>query len=220
VSAYIAVIDPAYHRPELECLNQFSAWSDLPLSYHLPKILGTHTLHRLASKPKAVIVLGSASSVNDGEAWQKQMNDWLLPLMKSGIPTIGLCYGHQLICSLFGAKIGYVTPNKDKLRGVRQVRLNKNSLWGQATSGNLVVTHCEAVETCPDGFEVAGTSPEVAIDVVAHKELPIWGFQSHPEATPYFLKREKGDSVISSEDLELGHRIMKAFFKLAASRPE
>jgi GMP synthase-like glutamine amidotransferase len=217
-SAYIAVVDPAVHKPELECLNQMTRWTKLPLSYHLPKILGTHTLTRLPYPPAAIVILGSASSVNDGFDWQKEMNAWLLPMMNVGIPTLGLCYGHQLICHLYGSKVGYLNPQKEKLRGIREVVLKKNALWGAAKSAPLVVTHCEVVEKCPEDFDIVGTSREVPIDAVAHRSLPIWGFQPHPEATPHFFNPKPGERVFTSQELEPGHRILQAFFEYVAER--
>lgn len=214
---YIAVIDPAFNRPELECLNQLAGWSELRLSYHLPKLLGVHTMQRLQEKPAGILIFGSAASVNDGYDWQREMNDWLLPHMKAGVPTMGLCYGHQLICHLFGSKVSFMKPDKEKLRGTRTVSLKKNPLWGDAVTGELAVTHCEWVENCPKDFVVAGESPQVPLDVVAHKELPIWGFQSHPEATPHFFQTvaspesPEKNRVLTPKELELGHQIVKAF---------
>ena len=73
----IVVLDPAMNIPETDCFNQLVSQSTLPLTYHLPKLAGLGSLGRVA-KPAGIIVLGSASSVNDGFPWQKEMGEWLL----------------------------------------------------------------------------------------------------------------------------------------------
>ena len=212
----IAVIDPAMNRAETDCFNLLVGSSPLPMTYHLPKLAGMDSLHADRGTIAGIIILGSACSVNDGFEWQTQMNAWLKPKLEAGIPTIGLCYGHQLLSHLFGAKVDFVFEDKRKHSGLRTVHLKKNRLWGEATQGSLVVSHREAVQTCPAGFEVVGASPEVAVDAIAHTRLPIWGFQSHPESSPSFLKSQ--GIAAETKSLEFGWNLMRAFLRFVADR--
>src|SRR5205814_1060453 len=93
-----------------------------------------------------------------------------------------------------------------------------NTLLGpKPIEGKLVVTHREIVVNCPKDFEVIGSSDDVRVDAIAHKKLPIWGFQSHPEATEHFLMRKQGDQELKPEELKLGHQIMRAFLERVAN---
>lgn len=215
---HVAIIDPAVHTAETDCFNQLVKQSALPLTYHLPKIGGMASLENLDSEPVGIVVLGSASSVNDGEAWQMAMNEWLMPRMQSGIPTLGLCYGHQLIAHLFGGRVDFLFEDQRKHVGFRMVSLKANRLWGdKPLEGALVVSHKEAVLTCPPDFDVVGISPEVAVDAIAHRTLPIWGFQSHPESTSSFLKSHGIPEALPK--LTFGHGLMKSFLEWVAKRP-
>ncbi len=208
---HIAVLDPAVQRAETTCFNSLLFDSPMPLTYHLPKISGMDSLSAV-SEPSGILVLGSLSSVNDNEPWQKSMNDWLLPRMLKGVPTLGLCYGHQLIAHLFGGKIAYHSEDKLKFSGFRTVQLKANRLWTTAMVGDLAVSHCEHVTHVPTDFEVVGTSSEVEVDAIAHKTLPIWGFQPHPEATLSFL-RNRGISESLAPKLAFGRSLMKHFLE-------
>jgi GMP synthase-like glutamine amidotransferase len=215
----IAVIDPAVKTAETDCFNRLVMESPLPLTYHLPKIAGMDSLEGLRGKLAGIIVLGSGSSVNDGEAWQLEMNRWLKPQLEKGVPTIGLCYGHQLIAHLFGAKVDFIFPDKHKHLGFRKVSLKANRLWdSRAIDGELVVSHREQVVDCPAGFEIVGSSPEIKVDALAHCQLPIWSFQSHPESTPSFLKSQGISAPSEPNKLIFGHAIMGDFLKFVSAK--
>ncbi len=217
MTRHLAVIDPAVNTAETDCFNRIVLESRIPVTYHLPKLSGMESLLQLKSPPAGILILGSGSSVHDAFPWQAEMNQWLLPHLRGGVPTLGLCYGHQLIASLFGGKVDFVFADKHKHLGLRTVTLSPNPLWKlQTLQGPLVVSHREAVVLCPPDFEIVGKSPEVAIDAIAHRSLPIWGFQSHPESTLSFLKSQ-GIPVESKESsLAFGHSIVRFFLEYVA----
>jgi GMP synthase-like glutamine amidotransferase len=214
----IVVIDPAVKIPETDCFNQIVAQSPLQVTYHLPKFNGMDSLRNLPHPPAGILILGSASSVNDQEPWQVEMNTWLKPYLLQGIPTLGLCYGHQLIASLFGAKVGFHFPDQKKLSGFREVSFDADSLWSKTmVRGPLVVSHKETVKECPTGFKIIGRSPEVAIDGLKHTTLPLWSFQSHPEATPSFVQRQ---GILVPPDwsiLNFGRGMIEGFLRFVES---
>lgn len=175
------------------------------------------SLEHLRGDLAGIIVLGSASSVNDAEPWQLAMNAWLKPRLDAGIPTIGICYGHQLLAHLFGGKVDFVYPDRRKHSGFRKIQLQGNRLWNnQPLEGALAVSHNEAVLECPPDFEVIGTSPEIAIEAIAHRKLPIWGFQPHPESTEAFLLSRQIPTEQAREKLAFGHSLLKFFLSFAA----
>lgn len=210
----IAVIDPAIRLPELECFNHLISLSKIPLSYHLPALFGLDSLKAVENtKLCGVVVLGSISSVNDKLPWQKELADWLRPVMEKCIPTLGLCFGHQFIAHIFGARVSFRSPNHDKCLGFRKIRLSTNPLWkNKPLEGEIFVSHREIVENCPIGFEIIGTSDVVHNDAMAHATLPVWSFQSHPEATPQFLQHMNYLEPTPLERLSFGYSILRKFF--------
>ncbi len=184
----LMVIDPAVRRPELQSFNAIALRSPVPVSYHLP------ALHDFASFPEdplgknrvhGLILFGSGASVHDRFPWQLELERWCLPLMEAGIPTLGLCYGHQMLAHMFGGRVEWVFDDRHKHKGLRQLTLHTSPL-GSGTRC-LPISHAEAVTQLPPGFSVLAESPECAIDGLRHDTLPIYGFQPHPEATEDFL---------------------------------
>src|SRR4051812_29407875 len=102
MSRHIAVIDPAVSRAELDCFNRLARVSPLPLNYYLPALYGleTFTENELAG----FILLGSASSPTEKSPWQNKLAARLQPLLARGLPALGLCFGHQFLAHLAGAR--------------------------------------------------------------------------------------------------------------------
>lgn len=214
---HVCVLDPAVRTPELDCFNRIALHSPLPATYHLPALHGMDSVKRREPGLAGIIILGSASSVHESRPWQKELVDWLLPRLEAKVPTLGLCFGHQLIAHCFGAMVDTLYTDNRKLTGLREVALSACPLWGdRPLSGRLVVSHREAVVGCPSGFRVVGQSPEVSVEALAHERLPIWTFQAHPEATQAFALRQ-GISLAGESDLAFGHSIVQAFLDRIAT---
>lgn len=210
---HIAIIDPAVRTPELDCFNQLSRKSPASLSYHLPALFGMGSLFAIEPYLSGLIILGSASSVNDQTEWQTSLENWLKNQLLSRKPTFGFCYGHQMIAHLFGGKVDFLFPDKHKLQGFREVQLSPNILWQQQSlKGSLYVSHREAVTTCPNEMEIVGRSAEVQIDALVHKRLPIWSLQAHPEATPEFLKNMGDERSLAPDQFSFGAKLIQHFF--------
>jgi GMP synthase (glutamine-hydrolysing) len=208
-TSHIAVIDPATGQPELDCFNHLSRMSALPLSYHLPALYGFESLYEVQESMAGLILLGSRASVNDVSSWRDTLCRFLESSWRLKLPTFAICYGHQLIAHMHGIKIEKLPC---KLTEFRTINFTPNRLWGESRCGALAVAHEEFVTACPQDFEIVASSEQIAIDGMAHKDLPIWSFQPHPEATLSFLR----DHSISYTDdpkgqLSLGHSLVKNF---------
>jgi GMP synthase-like glutamine amidotransferase len=51
------------------------------------------------------VVLGSYSSVNDDDAWIAEYLDWLRRADAAGVPMLGVCFGGQALCKVFGGRV-------------------------------------------------------------------------------------------------------------------
>lgn len=100
------------------------------------------------------------------------------------IPVLGVCLGHQAICSAFGATITYA---KELMHGKQsQVRFARDcALFANCPEVAKVARyHSLAADpaTMPDCLEVTALTLDGEIMAVQHKEYPIYGVQFHPES--------------------------------------
>jgi len=109
---------------------------------------------------------------------------WRLVKEFSGqIPILGVCLGHQTICSVFGAKIinglgpmhGKVTPIKHNGKGI----FTKIPDYISVTRYNsLSVDH----STLSPFMNIDAVDHRRAIMAVSHRFHPTYGVQFHPES--------------------------------------
>ena len=100
------------------------------------------------------------------------------------IPTLGVCLGHQAICSAYGAKITYA---KELMHGKQSVVTFDTQcplFAGIPESAPVARYHSLAADpdTIPDCLKVTAVTEDGEIMAVQHKEYPIFGVQFHPES--------------------------------------
>lgn len=217
----VLVLDPAVHTPEIECYRLIESLNPLKSSYHLPALKGFASLDVALEKNlvKGVILLGSSVSVYEGCSWQSELEKMLKHLVSARIPILGICYGHQLLGYMYGAKIFELSK---KQLGSRKVDILANSRFcREPLSGNLVVSHREVITALPAEFEVWAQSDSFAFEGIKHKNEYIWGIQAHPEATKQFcLNQNISYPTDYLPDLEFGWKIIKDFLLFSQDKPQ
>lgn len=214
---HIMVIDPGVRSPEIDTFNGIARNSPLACTYHLPAMFGFDSFPDSYQSVRAIIILGSLASVHDRWPWQVKLEDWVKNAIDQGVPVLGFCYGHQMLAYMFGGDVSFVRHDRTKLEGIRQVEILENPVW-QAGQRNLVVTHAEAVTRLPSHMSVIAKSNEIAIDGLAVKNKPVYGFQAHPEATEVFLKTRQMLTAQSLQVLGDGAEMIRQFVHMALGK--
>ena len=99
------------------------------------------------------------------------------------IPLLGVCLGHQCIGDVFG---GDVVRADNIMHGkISTITHHGNPLFKDVQSPFEATRYHSLIvkrATCPDILEITAETQAGEIMGLAHKELPIWGLQFHPES--------------------------------------
>jgi GMP synthase (glutamine-hydrolysing) len=133
---------------------------------------------------KGIILSGSPHSVLDHDRPVFDSSVLSLP-----VPVLGLCYGHQIMAMGLG---GRISRGIRREYGIAHMRvLNKQGLFnGLDDSEQIWMSHGDAVETLPEGFEILAATETCAIAAMGNTTKRKYGLQFHPEVTdtPHGMK--------------------------------
>jgi GMP synthase (glutamine-hydrolysing) len=132
-------------------------------------------LRRLA--PRALILSGGPASVY-GEGAPHCSRE----VLELGLPTLGICYGLQLMAHHLGGKVergdggeyGPATVRVERARGIFDRLSVGDSL-------DVWMSHGDRLTALPDGFVSLATTPGSPLCAVANEEARLYGLQFHPE---------------------------------------
>jgi len=97
-------------------------------------------------------------------------------------PILGICLGHQAICSFFGAELYNF---KEVIHGVNQkiILTEKNSLFkGVPNKTEVGLYHSWAVKNAPNSLKILAVTEGEVIMSIKHIDYPVYGIQFHPES--------------------------------------
>jgi carbamoyl-phosphate synthase small subunit len=129
-----------------------------------------------AMKPDGVFL---SNGPGDPASMNKEVEE-VKQLAQSGVPTFGICFGHQLLGRAFGGRTfklvfghrGGNQPVKDSRDGHVEITSHNHGFAVQADSLpiEMEVTHINLNDQCVEGMR--------------HTTLPVFSVQYHPEAAP------------------------------------
>ncbi len=97
------------------------------------------------------------------------------------IPTLGICFGHQLLGLLFGAEV-YLGKEVREPTAITSLK-PEHPLWkGLPAEASFAQDHTEGIHL-PSGFACLAESKYYRVEAMAHSSLPLWGVQFHPEVS-------------------------------------
>jgi GMP synthase-like glutamine amidotransferase len=75
----------------------------------------------------------------------------------------------------------------------------------------LLYSHQDGITKVPPGFEIIADSDLVSTDAIASKSEPVWGFQTHLEATQAFVNEHHLPVKDARESFKFGHSLLDKF---------
>jgi GMP synthase (glutamine-hydrolysing) len=130
-----------------------------------------------AKTPIGVILSGGPSSVDEEGA--PHCDRAVLDL---GVPTLGICYGMQLMTDMLGGTLGRSAHREFGHAIVRrQPATESRLLKGIPDELKVWASHGDFVATAPPGFAVAATSDNAPVAVMEAPERGYYAMLFHPE---------------------------------------
>ena len=128
-----------------------------------------------ARNPVGIVLSGGPSSV-----YEEGSPDLDAGILELGIPTMGICYGFQVMAQQLG---GEVAKTGQREYGSTQVRVADAGvlLGGLPADETAWMSHGDSVVRAPDGFDVLASSDATPVAAFGNDERKLYGVQWHPE---------------------------------------
>jgi GMP synthase (glutamine-hydrolysing) len=101
-----------------------------------------------------------------------------------GIPILGICYGHQLICKMLGGKISKSKKREFGKTIIRRKSRNQSLFLKDLFKKNIEevwMSHGDAITELPQGFVELASSDTSSFSIIGDAARKIFGVQFHPE---------------------------------------
>jgi GMP synthase (glutamine-hydrolysing) len=126
-------------------------------------------------RPAALVLSGGPASVHEPGA---PMLD--RAIYDLGIPTLGICYGAQLLAQDLGGRVE--TADAGEYGRTELVRAGGSSLLAELPERSVVwMSHGVSVTVAPEGFAVTAATASVPVAVMEDPVRRCYGVQFHPE---------------------------------------
>ncbi|MDR0570878.1 MAG: aminodeoxychorismate/anthranilate synthase component II [Clostridiales Family XIII bacterium] len=128
--------------------------------------------------------------------------DALIERMAGKVPILGVCLGHQAICEVFGAEIGYARVLVHGKRSMVQIANGSPIFKGLPPIIEAGRYHSLAAVrgTMPDDLLIIAEDDAGEVMGVKHRAYEVYGVQFHPE------------SILTRD----GYKILENFLKISA----
>lgn len=128
----------------------------------------------------------------------------LVKELGSQFPILGVCLGHQSICTAYGGTVSYA---KELMHGKQSLtKLDRKCLIFKSLPESIPVARYHSLalleDTLPECLSITARTKDGEVMAVRHKDYPVYGLQFHPE------------SILTPD----GKTIVKNFLELVAAK--
>ncbi|MCS5538037.1 MAG: type 1 glutamine amidotransferase [Candidatus Poseidoniaceae archaeon] len=176
----------------------------------------------------ALIISGSRSNLTMPEPWMDEATDLVRRAVEHGVPTLGICFGHQLLAAAFGGRLQRAEHGFHDISTVQLTSKGEVDPLFKACERppQVVFTHQDQVVEIPDRFQLLAEAHHVGIAafrICDEEGVPLraWGVQFHPESTAAICRHasEVEDMPFTVDDPRIeeleGERILANFAELS-----
>jgi GMP synthase (glutamine-hydrolysing) len=132
------------------------------------------------AETSVLVITGSPESVTSRAPWILRAEERAAELVRAGVPTLGICFGHQLLGQALGGLVA-VNPRGREIGTVELERVADDPLFdGAPAAFGANMSHCDSVTRLPPGARLLARSRLEPHAAVRFGERA-WGVQFHPE---------------------------------------
>lgn len=157
--------------------REFKVYSEIhPFNINIKKFIREKSKSHYV---KGVILSGGPSSILEQNAPGILKSDLKVFEIRK-IPVLGICYGMQLLCYLYGGKLH---QSKQRQYGHTRITIHNNSVLFDSVSKKLIVwmSHGDSIGALNEDFKVTSRSENGVISSFENVKSNIYGLQFHPE---------------------------------------
>ncbi len=183
-----------------------------------------------------VIITGSPASLTEPSPWMAPALIYTRRLVEACVPTLGICFGHQLLGEALGGSVARNPAGREI--GTVSLQVNSESplmpIPGDRSAPSSVavnMTHLDSVVRLPTGARVLGRTAQEPHAFVEFGPAA-WGVQFHPEidaeAIRQYIQHREADLLNEGRDIpELlasasetphSHSLLRRFVQYATER--
>ena len=147
------------------------------------------------------LITGSRHGVYDRLEWMAPLQEFIRDIAASGVPLIGVCFGHQIIAQALGGEV--TKSEKGWGVGLHVYQVDQMHSWmqGGPRQAAMYAFHQDQVVACPDSAQVFLSSEFCPYAGLSYGDSII-SVQAHPEFAEAYevaLLEAYGGSVVPED---------------------